>query len=213
MHVSVGDLVQDGDSEVGALRVNAANDLRGVVDAVRLVPRIDALGREREEEVLTGSESGALEDRFHDLISRPRVCRAFEDHELSAAKSRRDPLGRFDDVAQVRLLCAIKGRLDRNKDEVGLAQRVVIGCRLEASVHDRGSELFVADVADIAGALSQLRDPLLVEIEGDDRETGTREGDREWESDIPTSDNGHARRPVGDLPAQLGGAHDASDTR
>ena len=111
------------------------------------------------------------------------------------------------------MLRAIEWRLDRNEDDVGLAEGVVVGRRFQASVTNSGSELPVGDIADIARALSELRDPFFVEVERDDGEATTREGDGKRESDVPATDDGDARRPVRDLLTELDGAHDASGTR
>jgi hypothetical protein len=136
-----------------------------------------------------------------------------EDHELSATDSRRDPLRSFDDVPKVRLLRTIERRLHRHEDDVGFSEGVVVGRGFEPAVTNDGGELAVIDIADVARALAQLGDPFFVEVQRDDRETRARESDGERESDVAAADDCDTRRAIGDLLAQLGGAHEGSDTR
>ena len=56
----------------------------GMLRVLKLVvPRIDALGREREREVPPDLEPGRLERRPHDLLGGARIGRALEDDELA----------------------------------------------------------------------------------------------------------------------------------
>ena len=71
--------------ELGAVRREAADHLRHVVGLERRVARIDALGRERQEEVLARLQAVRLEQRLHDLLGRPRIGRGLE-----ARRARRD---------------------------------------------------------------------------------------------------------------------------
>ena len=68
--------------ERGAVRGHAADDLRNVVGVERAVRRVDALGRERQEEVLADLEAALLEHRQHELVGRARIGGRLQDDQL-----------------------------------------------------------------------------------------------------------------------------------
>ena len=76
---------------LGARRPDAADDLRDVPRRELRVARIDALGREREEEIDVGLQPVGLEHRLHDLVGRARIGRRLEDDQLPGAAAWRRP--------------------------------------------------------------------------------------------------------------------------
>ena len=109
--------------ELDAVRRQAADDLRHVVGLERRVARIDALGREREEEVLAGLEAGRFEHRLHDLVGRAGIGRRLEADELPGVQVLGDRFDRRDDVGHVRVLRLAQRRRHADVDRVELAGR------------------------------------------------------------------------------------------
>ena len=75
----------------------AADHLRDVVGLEGRVARVDALGREREEEVDAGLEPGRFEQRLHDLVGRARVGGRLEDDQHALVQVPGDRLDRGHD--------------------------------------------------------------------------------------------------------------------
>ena len=78
--------------ELRAGRREAADDLRHVVRLERRVARIDALGREGEEEVDAGLQPVRFEHRLHDFVGRARIGRRLEHDQHAGVQVLRDRL-------------------------------------------------------------------------------------------------------------------------
>ena len=85
------------------------------------LPGIDALGREREEEVLAGLQAGRLEQRLHDFFGRARVGRRLEADQHARMQVLGDRLDRRDDVGHVGVLRLAQRRRHADVDRVELA--------------------------------------------------------------------------------------------
>ena len=109
--------------ELRAVRGEAADHLRDVVGLERRVARIDALGREREEEVDAGLEPGRFEQRLHHFVGRARIGRRLEDDQHARVQVLGDRLDRRDDVGHVGVLGLAQRRRHADVDRVELARR------------------------------------------------------------------------------------------
>src|SRR5207245_950192 len=107
-------------------------------------------------EVDARAEAGALQDRSHHLVGRPRVRGALKYDELAPLEYGGDAFSRPDDVAQIRLLRAIEGRRDSDEDDVGIAEGTVVGRRREPARRDLSGERLGRDVLDVALPHPQL---------------------------------------------------------
>ena len=85
----VADLSVEVRRGLGAGRGDAADDLRGVADAVGLVARVDPLRGEREVEADARAQAARLlQHRADDLIGRARVGGGLQDHRAPGAHQR-----------------------------------------------------------------------------------------------------------------------------
>ena len=96
----------------------AADDLRHVPRREVRIAGIDALRREREEEIAPGDEAAAFENRLHDLVGRARIGRRFENDEMARPQVRRDHFDGRDDVGQVGILGLAQRRRHADVDGV-----------------------------------------------------------------------------------------------
>ena len=129
------------DGRGGRALVDPADDLRDVLRRPVLAARVDALGGERQMEVLAGGEPApSLEDRLHLLARRARIGRRLEDDEMALAQACRDLLGGGDEDAQIGLALPRERCRERDEDRVRLAELVVVRRRRdEAGVDERAS--------------------------------------------------------------------------
>src|SRR5439155_8654897 len=68
------------------------------------VARVDPLGREGQEDILSDHHADGLQPRENDLFRGARKGGALEDEELAATKMRQEALQGRDDEREVRLL-------------------------------------------------------------------------------------------------------------
>ena len=120
--------------ELRAVGREAADDLRHVVRLERRVARIDALGREGEEEVDAGLEAGRLEHRLDDFVGRPRIGRRLEDDQHARMQVLRDALDRRDDVGHVRVLRLAQRRRHADVDRVEILDDGEVRRRVEQAL-------------------------------------------------------------------------------
>ena len=175
--------------------VDAADDLGDVAGVELRVARIDALGREAQEEVDAGLEALGLEHRLHDLVGGAGIGRRLEDDELTGLEVLGDLLDRRDDVGEVRILRLAQRRRDADVDGVDVRQDREIGGGAEAAGLDHRRDVRRRDVADVGLALRQRVDLARVEVDADDRQPGLGELDRQRETDISEPDDPGLRRP------------------
>ena len=128
--VSIADAVERA-GELRAVRRQAADHLRHVVRLEVRVARIDALGREREEEVDAGLEPGRFEHRLHDFVGRAGIGRRLEHDEHARVQVLRDRLDGRDDVGHVRVLRLAQRRRHADVDGVELLDDREVGRRVE----------------------------------------------------------------------------------
>jgi hypothetical protein len=106
----VDDGREDHTSDLGQCSVDAADHLRGVAKRERPVGWVEALGCEREKEVLPDHETGSFEDRTEHLLGGPGVAGAGEHDELARPLARDQRLAHRFDGRGVRLtLCCRVG--------------------------------------------------------------------------------------------------------
>ena len=118
----VADAAVDGGRALGAARREAADDLRRGADRVVGAARIDALGREREREVLARPQAGLLEQRHEVLARGAREGRRLEhDHLVAPDDVRQRPRG-GQQRPEVGLAVAGERRGDADEDRLRLVQ-------------------------------------------------------------------------------------------
>src|SRR5690606_21603282 len=81
LHHAGHEALVEGAGGLGAVGGDAADDLRGVLQAEGGVARVDALGRERQVEVLAHGETGRLQAGPDDLVGGAGVGRGLQDDE------------------------------------------------------------------------------------------------------------------------------------
>ena len=91
-HDLVADRRVDGDGGLGARGREPADDLRRRAQRVVGAARVDALGRERQREVLARPQPGLLQQRHQVLARRARERRRLQDHGLAAPDHARQRL-------------------------------------------------------------------------------------------------------------------------
>jgi hypothetical protein len=172
-----------------AARRDAAHDLRDVARLVDRVARVDALGREREEEVLAHGHAAGGEAGQDQLVGRARVRRRLEDHELALVQVAGNLVGGGDDVRDVRILRLVERRRHADVDRVGLLEDGEVGGRQEAAGAHRGRDVGRGHVADMRAALPEPGDFRLVDVDSVHGESGTGEFDRQREAHVAEADH------------------------
>src|SRR3989338_11008782 len=110
------------------LCVHAADNLGDVGELELLVARVDALGREREIEILARAKPALLEDGSEQLFGGPGIGGAFKDHERAALQILCDACARLFDVGSVGRLMLGDGGGYGDEDNAALADLLPIGC-------------------------------------------------------------------------------------
>src|SRR5262249_6352140 len=136
----------EGDGEVAADAVDAADHLGDVAGGKIAVAGVLALRTEGEEEVLAGLQTGLLQDRAEQLLRRAGVGGALQHDELAAAQVRADRAGRRLDARQVRLAVLRQRRRHANDDRVNLAEAGGVGRGVEAAGADQLGDAVRTDV-------------------------------------------------------------------
>jgi hypothetical protein len=176
----------------GGLRArgrDAAGDLRDVLRRPVRATGVDALGREREVEVLADRHPARLEDRQDLLARRAGIRRRLEHHELPFLKSRRDLARRAQHDRQVRLALAGEWRRQGDQDRLDLAQDVVVARGRDQAGLDELPERVRRDVLDVALAAVQLVDAVLDDVDEHDPPSCICEDLRERHADIAGTDD------------------------
>ena len=109
---------------------------------VRLVARIDALGRERQVEIAAHLQAARFERGLRDLFGRPGIGGRFQNHELSLAQDSRGRFDGFHDIRQVRVAGLAQRRRHADVDDVDIGKLTLIGRRAEGPRFDDRGQLF-----------------------------------------------------------------------
>src|SRR5207249_11730593 len=78
----------EGDGQVTADRVDAADHFRNIPRGVALVAGVFALGAVREEEIRAGPQSGLFQQRLEHVFGGAVIRRAFKDYRLALLRGR-----------------------------------------------------------------------------------------------------------------------------
>ena len=135
-------------------------------------------------EVLSDLEATLLEDGQDPLTGRARVRRGLEDDQLPFLETLRDASGRVEDDRQVRLALRRQWGRQGDQDRVRPPQVVVVQRRLQAAVVDELLHSLGRHVVDEALAAIGHLDPLLLDVDEQDRVAGAAEGVRERDADV-----------------------------
>ena len=132
----VADVRVDGGGALGAARGEAADDLRRGAHRVVGAAGVDALGREREREVLAGAQAGLLQQR-HEMLARGAGERGrLEHHDLVARDHVCERPRGGQQRAEIGLAVARQRGRDADEDRLGLVQVAVARAEAAALAHD-----------------------------------------------------------------------------
>ena len=167
--------------------VLSGNHLGDGLEAMRLVARIDALGRIADGEIAAGDEAGGpLEDRHAILFRGAGVDRRFVDDDIGLLQRPPDRLRGADEGGEVRSARLVERGRDGDDEEVGTGD---LG-RIRGQAQSRVGEVVRLDLAGTIMAGLELGDTAGVDIEADDRRTLPRKGDGDRQTDIAEPDDG-----------------------
>ncbi len=186
----VDDLAVELDRASGALLGEAANDLRGVADAVHGIARVDALRRVGEVEVdPRGEPTLGLENRADDVVGRTRIGRGLQHHERAGAQGVPDRQRGRGHRTEVGRGVLTEGGRHTDHDDIGDREGRGVRSGDEAVLvhrHDVG----VGQVVDVAVALVEPGDGVASDVEAGDVEPGGHCLLGERHTDIAEADDG-----------------------
>jgi hypothetical protein len=152
--------------------VDAGDDLGGVRQAPRGVPRIDALGAVAQEEVGAGTQPAAgLQDRADHLLGGAGVTGGLQHHQGTGPQVRGEGSGCGLDVGQVGGAVGERGR-DGHDSSVEASTHGGAGGGDEPAGAQTLAEHLVADVLDVGPAGAQGIDPVVGDVVTGDHMTG-----------------------------------------
>jgi len=170
------------------------------------VAGILALGAIGNEKVDTGGESAQLlSQRLDELFGGAGVGGGLEDDELPFAQMRPDGAHGILDVRHVGLAVLVERGGHAEKEDVGLGDAGEVGGGVAAVGGGEAAHHVLAEVLDVAGAVGEVLDFALVDVEPEAGEAFFVEGPDEREADVTESDNADDGGFVLDLLVQLGG--------
>jgi hypothetical protein len=156
------------------------------------VARVDALGGERDEDVLVQREARRGDRRQQVLVGGPRIGRGLEGDELTRTRDACHGRGGRLDVGHVRLAVATERRGHGDEDRVGSGQ-VRLVRRETRPDRQRGREGPIAHVVDVRSTGVEIGDALLGDVEADHVEAGPGGRHRQRQPHVAEPDD--ARRP------------------
>ena len=176
----------------GAGGGEAADDLRRVGQGVRLVARIDALGREGQVEVDAGLQAGLLEDRQQALARRARVGRRLQDDQLAGLQDVGDGLRGGQQRAEVGL--AVRRQRGRDGDDDRVRESQARSARGGLQLRADGGELLRRDVLDVGLTATDRGHLGHARVDADHSLAGLGERDGQRKADVAESNDadGHA---------------------
>ena len=157
------------------------------------IARIDALRREREKEIDTGSETSCLEHRPDQFLCRPRIGGGFEDDQHSRVKVCRDGFDGRHDVGHVGVFRFPQRRRHADVDRVERGDGGEIGRRPKLSIADEASDLRARDVGDVRRPPADRLDLAAVEVDSRRGESVSCKLDGEGQADVSEADDADAR--------------------
>ena len=182
------------DRELTAPVGEPRHDLRGGVEPVVAVARIDPLGTVTEREVAPRLQPRRLQDRPEQLLGGARVGRRFEHHEHARRQEPRHVLGRGQHHREVGGAVGERGRQTQH-DHVGVGE-------WRRRLAERGAvhrlDLRIRHVADVRPAIPQRVDLGVVAVDPDHTEAGRMHADQERQPDVAEPHHGGGRRAVAD---------------
>ena len=186
-----------------ARRRRAADDLRHVARREVRVARIDALGRERQEEIASGHQAALLENRPDDFVRSTRIGGRFEDDELPGMQVLGNHLDGRDDVGEVRVLGLPERRRHADVDRVERLDDRRVAAWPRACPASRN---WATSAVGTSGMYDSPRligvDLARVEVDAGRLEAGARQLDGERQADVAEADH-----------ADVGGAADGVSAR
>ena len=176
--------------DLGAVRRDAADDLRRVLRVIDRIARVDALRAEREEDVFADGEAALVERGQRDLARRAGIGRAFEDDEHARVRLPRRGLGRGDAHSSCRdRASSTAASARRSRSRRLRCSRDLVGRRFELAAPHERRDFGRRNVLDVRLAGIQQIDDALADVVADDVETGLRELHRQRQADVAEPDD------------------------
>ena len=168
------------------------------------IARIDALGREREEEIDAGLQPARFEHRLDELLGRAGIGRRFEDDEHARMQVRGDHLDRRHDVRHVGILRLPQRRRHADVDRVELrddARSRSSRSGVRSATRRATSSVGTSGMYDVP-CIDRI-DLSCIEIDAGRSEPGARELDGERQADVAEADDADASGAPVDARSRL----------
>ena len=91
------------------------------------IARVDALGREGQQEIFVELQAGLFKHRQQNFVGRAGIGCRLENDQLTASQPLLDLFGGRQDVGNVRLFCFAQRRRDADDDRIALAEMIEVG--------------------------------------------------------------------------------------
>jgi hypothetical protein len=174
-----------------------AHDLRCVPECVFLVPRIDPLGRVRQQEIFPGEESRRLEEGANELIRGSGIRRGLQDHESSWFQTARHVLARPLNEGKIRRPIP-DGSRDADQNDVATRKRAEVAREDDPTARDSGPEERLVNPGDREDAPPKVFESGSINVETDRSITGVGGRADERYTHVSLADNADHRRPSQD---------------
>ena len=167
------------------------------------VARVDALGREGQEEVLPHDQAALREHGQDQLLGGPRVGRAFQHYQLPGAETGRDRPGRIHHHRQVGVLGLAEGRGHADDEGVRAGELLELTARPQPPRRHQLLHPGRGDVLDVR--LPPVHPVHLVrrEVEAGDLEPRGGELHRQGKPDVAQTQGRHLRIAAAQTLLQL----------
>ena len=137
--------------------------------------------------------SSGLEHRKQQLLGRPRIGRALEDHQLARPEMSSHLLCRRDHIGNIRIFGLPKWRRDADYRHVALFQDGEIRCRFITAGTQQVLQVRALHIGDVRAPGVQGRDLVRVRVQSGHRKSCMTERDGQRQTHIPLANNGEPR--------------------
>ncbi len=198
-------VAQHGGGALGALGCGPAEHARGLELLVVGDSGIDALGRERNEHVLSDAQP-ALAERLHEQLAGGADVRRRGQHErLAGARMAHDLGAGVAQDLEVGAQLLVDGGRDADQHEVGRVERLdAIGEHEPVALEVLG-EIALFGLQQLGAAATDRAEAGAGDVDPDDPAAGVAQRDRGWQADVAEADDGDDG-VAGLLGAALGAA-------
>ena len=190
-HGALQHLAVEFGGNLGALAVDAPDDLGDVPRGEVRVARVFAFGAEGQEEVLAALEAALFEDRLEDIARRAGIGRRFENDDLPGLQPLGNLFARGGHEADVGLAHLVQRRRHADNNGVDFLEFIEIAGRPEPSGLDIVADNAGGDVLDVALAGIEFFDFSGVDVEAQHLEFAGTELAHQGQPDVAQPDNAY----------------------